>query len=137
MTEESLPCGMQSSEQIDDALTYSVIGAFFEVYNTLRYGFLERVYKKALERELRGRGHQVDREAPFRIYYKGEVLEEQRVDMLVDHSLVLEVKATYELPKIATRQLFNYLRATRLETGLLLHFGPEPKFYRITCRPRL
>ncbi len=127
---------MKSRSGVDDPLTASVIGAFYEVYNTLGFGFLERVYQKALERELRARGHDVNREYRAAVYYKGEVLEEQRVDMLVDQRLVVETKAASDLPKIARRQLYNYLRATRLELGLLLHFGPEPTFFRIECSSR-
>jgi len=66
--------------------------------------------------------------------YKGEELGTQRLDMIVDDKLVVETKSTYELHKAAVRQVYNYLRATRLEVGLLLHFGPEPKFYRLICQ---
>ncbi len=62
--------------------------------------------------------------------YKGEELAYQRLDMLIDEALIVEVKSTVELHKGANRQIYNYLRATSLEIGLLLHFGPEPKFYR-------
>jgi GxxExxY protein len=53
--------------------------------------------------------------------------------MIVDEKLVVEIKSCVELPKPAQRQLFNYLRATKLEVGLLLHFGLEPRFYRLVC----
>jgi GxxExxY protein len=119
---------------IEKELTRSAIGAFFEVYNTLGYGFLEHVYVRALEIELRNRGHRVVREVGVRIMYKGEELAYQRLDMIVDDKLVIETKSTYELHKGAKRQVFNYLRATNLAVGLLFHFGPEPKFYRSICR---
>ena len=115
-----------------EELIYSVIGAFFEVYNTLGYGFLEHLYLKALERELLARGHKVSREVWVSVMYKGEELGKQRLDMVVDDCIVIEIKSTYDLPKSATRQVFNYLRATDLKTGLLLHFGPEPKFFRLS-----
>jgi GxxExxY protein len=118
---------------VDEALTGSVIGAFFDVYNTLGHGFLEHVYVMALERELLARGHRVAREVGVRVMYKGAELATQRLDMLVEGRLVVEVKSTRELPKCAPRQLYNYLRATRLELGLLLHFGPEPRFHRQYC----
>jgi len=66
--------------------------------------------------------------------YKGEELAYQRLDMIVDDKLIIEIKSTYELHRGAKRQVFNYLRATNLEVGLLFHFGPEPKFYRSICR---
>jgi GxxExxY protein len=116
---------------VEEALTHSVIGAFFEVYNTLGFGFLEHIYVTALERELISRGHRVAREVSIRVRYKGEDLGQQRIDMLVDDKLVVETKSTYELHKAAPRQVFNYLRATNLEVGLLLHFGPEPSFFRL------
>ena len=125
---------MARGELIYERLTHSVIGAFYEVYNTLGFGFLEQVYVMALERELLARGHHVGREVFVPVHYKGEQLVRQRLDMVVDEKLVVEVKSTYELHGAAPRQVYNYLRATHLELGLLLHFGPHPKFYRILCR---
>ena len=122
---------MTPGELLEEKLTRSVIGAFFDVYNNLGFGFLEHLYVSALERELIARGHRVAREVVVRIYYKGEELGVQRLDMIVDEKLVIETKATLELHKIAVPQLFNYLRATNLDVGLLLHFGPDPKFYRV------
>lgn len=121
-------------ELIEEALTHSVIGAFFEVYNTLGFGFLEHIYVMALQRELIARGHRVAREVGVSVMYKGEELGNQRLDMVVDAKLVVETKSTYELHKAAQRQVYNYLRATGLEVGLLLHFGPEPRFYRLISR---
>ena len=115
----------------DEKLTRSLIGAFYEVYNTLGFGFLEHIYVMALERELRSRGHQVRREVGLCVMYKGEALAYQRMDMIVDGRVIIEVKSTYELHGAARRQLYNYLRATNIQVGLLFHFGPEPKFYRL------
>jgi len=125
---------MSRVQLIEESLTRSVIGAFFDAYNTLGFGFLEQVYVMALDRELRARSHRVEREVFVEVFYKGAALTTQRLDMVVDDKLIVEVKSTTELHKTATRQLFNYLRATNLEVGLLLHFGPEPRFYRAICR---
>jgi GxxExxY protein len=125
---------MARGELIYERLTHSVIGAFYDVYNTLGFGFLEQVYVTALERELRAHGHRVGREVFVPVYYKGEQIVRQRLDMIVDEKLVVEVKSTYELHGAAPRQVYNYLRATHLELGLLLHFGPHPKFHRILCK---
>jgi GxxExxY protein len=125
---------MAKYELFEEVLTGSVIGAFYDVYNTLRFGFLEHIYLLALERELLARGHRVARETGVRVMYKGVELGIQRLDMIVDEKLVIEVKATTELHKSALRQLRSYLRATNLEIGLLLHFGPQAKPYRLTCR---
>src|SRR5262245_29448980 len=88
----------------------------------------------ALERELRTRGHQVAREVSVPVFYKGEELSKERLDMVVDEKLVVEVKATLDLHKSARAQLFNYLKATKLEVGLLLHFGPFAHPYRAVSR---
>jgi len=125
---------MAHGELILERLTHSVIGAFFEVHNALGFGFLEYLYNAALERELVARGHFVGREVAVPVLYKGKELGRQRLDMIVDGMLVVETKSTYELHKAATRQVYNYLRATRLEVGLLLHFAPHPRFYRVVCR---
>ena len=122
---------MSDRELIEGWLTESVIGAFYEVYNTLGFSFLEQVYMAALERELRWRGHAVAREVWVPVFYKGEEISRQRIDMVVEERVVIEAKSTQELHKSAPRQVYNYLRATRLQVGLLLHFGPEPAFYRL------
>jgi GxxExxY protein len=124
---------MARSDLLEETLTRSVIGAFFEVYNTLGFGFLEHLYVMALERELLARGHRVAREVWARVDYKGENLGIQRIDMIVEERVVIETKAGSKLPEYAARQLFNYLRATNLEVGLLLHFGPKAAFHREIC----
>jgi GxxExxY protein len=125
---------MAIGELIEERLTHSVIGAFFEVYNELRLGLLECLYAAALERELIARGHRVAREVTVRVYYKGEEIGTQRLDLVVDEKVVVEIKSTRELHRDAWRQLHSYLKCTRLEVGLLLHFGSEAKFHRIVCR---
>jgi GxxExxY protein len=115
---------------IEKGLTGSIIEAFFEVYNVLGHGYLEEIYAKALERELMSRGHMVTREVSVRVVYKGQLVGLQRIDMLVDDKVLVEAKSTFELPVTAQRQVLNYLRATSIEVGLLLHFGPEPRFFR-------
>lgn len=118
---------------VEEALTYSVIGAFFKVHSSLGFGFLESVYAAALELELRNRGHRVARELSVAVLYEGVEVSRQRLDMVVDEALVVETKASEKLHKVALRQTYNYLRATNLEVGLLLHFGREAHFYRTMC----
>src|SRR5688572_28944668 len=125
---------MQVPDLVEERLTHSIIGAFYDVYNALGFGFLELVYLSALERELRARGHAVGREVYVPVLYKGDEVARQRIDMVVDQRVVVEAKSTQDLHKSAKRQVYNYLRATRLEVGLLLHFGPEPSFYRLVFR---
>ena len=114
-----------------ERLTYSVIGAFYAAYNELGFGFLEHIYKRALELELTARGHRVRREVFVQVRYKGDDIGWQRLAFVVDDILVIEVKSTRMLEPNATRQLFNYLKATNLRAGLLLHFGPKANVYRI------
>ena len=119
-------------------LTHPIIGGFYEAYHHLGYGLLESVYAPALCRELESRGLFVDREVWVDVFYKGEAIAKQRIDMMVNHSVIVEIKATERVLPFSRRQLLNYLRATQLELGLLLHFGPEPKVYRLinTLKPR-
>jgi GxxExxY protein len=125
---------MPRLELFEETLTRSAVGAFFDVYNALRFGFSEHIYMKALERELLARGHRVAREVVTCVMYKGVELCNQRLDMIVDDKLIVEAKATIELHKSAHRQLYSYLRATNLQVGLLLHFGPSANYYRLICR---
>jgi GxxExxY protein len=122
-----------SRQLLHDRLTHSVIGAFYEVYNTLSHGYLESIYLAALERELRMRGHRVARELSVHVMYKGDTIGMQQLDMVIDDVLVVEAKSTHTLHESASRQLYNYLRATNLEVGLLLHFGRKAQFFRIVC----
>lgn len=121
---------MTGDTLLERETTSHVIGAFFEVYNTLGYGFLERVCADTLEIELREHGRSVRREVAIPIWYKGRRISPQRVEMVVDDRVLLEIKSTNVLPLEAERQLMNYLRASSLSVGLLLHFGPEPRFRR-------
>jgi len=118
---------------IEEQLTRSVIGCFYAVHRALGFGFLEHVYANALDIELRSRGHDVAREFGVTVRYGGVEIAHQRLDMVVDERVVVEIKASESLHQDATRQLFNYLRATRLEVGLLLHFGRSAKFRRVIC----
>lgn len=127
---------MAHGELIEDRRTYSVIGAFYEVYRQLGFGLLESLYAKALEIELRERGHLVGREVYFPVMYKGHLLGRQRLDMLVDEVLIVETKATVALSKADSYQVHNYLKAANLPVALLLHFGPEPRPHRFTPRGR-
>jgi GxxExxY protein len=118
---------------IEKELTSTIIGAFYYVYNQLGYGFLEKIYSEAMARVLRKLGLKVEREVPVMIYLDGELLSVQRVDMLVESKVVVENKSTFQLAPSDHAQLNNYLAASELQVGLLLHFGPKPKFYRAVC----
>ena len=117
-------------------LTGSIIGAFYEVYNGLGFGLLESVYAAALALELSARGHLVEREVFVDVYYKGQPIARQRIDIIVDRAVAVEIKATEVLPRFSYRQLLSYLTVTRLEIGLILHFGPRARFYRMVSTNR-
>jgi len=116
---------------VEGDLTNSIINAFHEAYNTLDFGFVEPVYSSALEYELRNRDHRVQRELRVPVFYKGRRIAWQRLDMVVDGRVAVEIKALEVLPSSATRQLRSYLRATRLEVGLMLNFGRHPQHFRL------
>jgi GxxExxY protein len=106
------------------------VGCFFDVYNELGYGFVEPLYARALEITMRERGLWVDREYPLIVTFRGEQIGFCRIDMLVERRVVVELKSTERLAESARRQLRSYVTALRLDLGILLHFGPVPKFYR-------
>ena len=112
-------------------LTEVIISAFYKVYHTLGYGFLETVYRNALTVELGRRGLQVKRETPIEVFYEGVSVGTYRIDLLVADKVIVEVKTKVGLTAVDDKQLGNYLRATPFEVGLLFNFGPEPKLQRM------
>ena len=111
-------------------ITMAVISAYYEVYGTLGYGFLEKVGRNALAVELRRRGLKVELEKPIIVYYRGEPVGEYFADLVVADAVIVEIKAAKELAAEHEAQLLNYLKSTRYEVGLLLNFGPEAAFKR-------
>ncbi|MCF8234163.1 MAG: GxxExxY protein [Bacteroidales bacterium] len=110
--------------------TRKIIKAFYKVYNTLGYGFLERVYQNALLIELRKMGFDCVSEAPVKVYYEGVQVGDYRADILVDDCIIIENKAAEAISEQHEYQLINYLKATDIEIGLLLNFGKKPEFKR-------
>jgi len=106
-------------------LTEKVIQIFYRVYNKLGYGFLEKVYENAMMIELKKEGISAVSQFPVRVLYAGEVTGEYYADVLVDNKVVVEIKATKNLVEENEAQLLNYLKATNIEVGLLLNFGPK------------
>ena len=112
-------------------ITSAIIAAFYAVFRALGYGFSEHVQAAALERELTKRGLSVAREVSVPVYYDGDIIAWQRLDMIVNGVVVVEIKVGERLPEAAIPQLLNYLRCTQLEVGLLLQFGATPTFKRL------
>ncbi len=113
-----------------EEITQKIIGAFYTVYNTLGYGFLEKVYVNATAIELRKQGLQVVCQVPITVTYDGHIVGEYIADMLVENCVIVEFKAVWQLLTEHEAQLISYLNATPYEVGLLLNFGPQPKFMR-------
>ena len=111
-------------------LTASIIGAAFEISNTLGHGFLEGAYRKALIHELSIRGLSTAEEIPFEVTYKEAVLGRYFCDLLVEGTVVVELKAVNQLNSSHVGQLLNYLKASGLRVGLLFNFGRPRLEYR-------
>ena len=103
-------------------LTYKINGAVFEVNRVLGAGFLEKVYENALIIELRNQGLKAESQVPIKVYYKGNIVGEYVADILVEDSVILELKAVEQLQKIYEAQLINYLKSTGIRVGLLINF---------------
>ena len=113
-----------------EQLTEQIIRAFYTVYHTLGYGFLEKVYENSLTIELRKMGLVVVQQAEIKVYYTGVVVGEYYADLLVADAVIVELKAAQALLAEHEAQLLNYLKATPYEVGLLLNFGPKPEIRR-------
>ena len=111
-------------------LTQQIIQAFYRVYNTLGYGFLEKVYQKAMAIELQNRGLRIVPQAPMQVFYEGQVVGEYYADLLVEGRVILELKAVPAIIAEHGAQLVNYLKASTIEVGLVMNFGPKPEFQR-------
>ncbi|MAT69921.1 MAG: GxxExxY protein [Planctomycetaceae bacterium] len=110
---------------IDDDLTRTIIGCAYDVHNALGSGFLESVYERALALELRSKGLEVQVQAPLEVVYRGESVGSFFADMIVERRVIVELKAIDDLATIHEVQLVNYLRATGIDIGLLINFGPS------------
>jgi GxxExxY protein len=111
-------------------ITEKVIKAFYKVYNTLGYGFLEKVYENALFVELDAIGLTVNKQAPISVYYEDKEVGTYFADLIVEGLVIIELKACEYLCDEHELQLINYLKATEIEVGLLLNFGKKPELKR-------
>jgi GxxExxY protein len=121
---------LATPELIHGDLTDKIIKSFYHVYNTLGYGFLEKVYENALALTLRNQGLTVHHQQPITVRFEGAVVGEYFADLIVDGKVIIELKAADVIAKQHEAQLLNYLRASDIEVGVLLNFGPEAKFKR-------
>lgn len=118
-------------EYLHSELTQNIIKVFFKVYNTLGFGFLEKVYERALIIELKKQGFDVKSQYPIIVYYEGQEVGVFYADIIVNELVILELKAIELIAPENEAQLINYLRATKIEVGLLLNFGQKPQIRRL------
>ena len=111
-------------------LTEKIIKIFYRVYNKLGYGFLERVYENAMMIEFKREGISAVQQSAIKVFYEDKIVGEYFADILVDDKVIVELKASRSLGLENEAQLLNYLKATDIEVGLLLNFGPKPEIKR-------
>ncbi|QEG32810.1 GxxExxY protein [Bythopirellula goksoeyrii] len=111
-------------------LTDRIIHGFYHVYNSLGYGFLEKVYENSLGITLSKSGCTVKQQWPIAVMFEEEIVGEYFADLLVNESVIIEVKAAESIAKEHEAQLVNYLKATGYQVGLILNFGPKAEFRR-------
>lgn len=126
---------MNADQRRLDSITENVIGCAFTVANTLGSGFLEKVYENALAHELREAGLSVQQQQPISVRYKGVVIGEFLADLLVENSVIVELKCAKAFDEVHMAQCLNYLKATGLKVCLLINFGsPKIEVKRVVNR---
>jgi GxxExxY protein len=111
--------------------TELIIKAFYNIYNTLGYGFLEKVYENSMMIELKLLGLNCEKQKPISVFYKNLNVGEYFADIIIENKVIVELKATEGICEEHEAQLLNYLKATEIEVGLLLNFGKKPQFKRL------
>ena len=122
---------MNQQHLLHKELTKEILATFFQVHYELGYGFNESVYSKAMAYALEDVGIKTKREVPTIVHFRGREVGRFRADHVVETSVLLELKVGIGLPEGTTAQVLNLLRASKIEVGLILHFGLKPKFQRL------
>lgn len=117
-------------EYLCQNITEKIIKAFYNVYNSLGFGFLEKVYENSMLIELQSFNLKCERQKQLDVFYKGKKVGEYFADIIVEDKVILELKAAETLIPEHEAQLLNYLKATSIEVGLLLNFGKTPQIKR-------
>jgi GxxExxY protein len=125
--------GRGDRELLHRSLTETILKVFYEVYNELGAGFLESLYSRAMPVALRSARLRAAREVTPEVRFRGHAVGVFQADLVVENRIVPELKAAEALVPGHVAQLLNYLRATDLEVGLLLNFGPRPSFRRVVA----
>ena len=111
-------------------LTHKVIGSAYKVYNTLGFGFLEKVYENSLKIELKKYGIYVQQQVKLPVWYEGQQVGIYFPDLWIERQLIVEIKAAVGLAPEHEMQLIHYLAATGIDHGLLINFGPKVQVKR-------
>ena len=114
---------MGDEKIIEKELVYKINSCVFEVYRELGHGFLERVYEKALLIEFNSQRLKAQAQVPIQVHYKGEIVGDYYADLVIEDKVIIELKAQEHLNKAHDAQLLNYLKATKIEVGLLVNFA--------------
>lgn len=112
-------------------ITEDILKVYYDIYNELGCGFLEKVYQNSMYFELKSKGYKVEAQRPIKVYFKNQLVGEYYADLLIEDKVIVELKACELLMNAHVAQLMNYLKATEIEVGLLLNFGEEAEFKRI------
>jgi len=116
---------------LHQSITDAILKVYYEVYNELGFGFLEKVYQNAMFLELKSRGFKVEAQKQIKVYFKKQLVGEYYSDLLVEDKVIIELKACELLMNAHVAQIMNYLKATPIKVGMLLNFGEEPEFKRL------
>jgi len=111
-------------------LTEKIIEIYYRVYNKLGYGFLEKIYENAMMIEFKKENISAVSQSAIKVLYEGEIVGEYFADILISDKIILEIKAAKNIAEEHEAQLLNYLKATNIQVGLLLNYGPKPNFKR-------
>lgn len=118
------------SELLHGNVTSAILRSFYSVYNDLGYGFLEKVYENAMFGKLRDDGLSVRQQFPVRVVYEGRTIGDFFADLMINERVIVEIKSVEYVSRAHEAQLVNYLKATGIEVGMLLNFGPQADFRR-------
>jgi len=131
MTSDQPPAPADQREYKYSELTEQVIGAYYEVYNELGFGFFENVYEGAMAVALKSKGLDLQRQVAIPVWFRGQKIGVYEADLVINGCVIIELKACRTLEPAHEAQLLHYLRSTAIEVGLLLNFGPKPQVRRL------
>ncbi|MEO7996014.1 MAG: GxxExxY protein [Gemmatimonadaceae bacterium] len=128
--------GKSAEKLVHGEITNKIIRAFYDVYDELTPGIPESAFHKAMQIALRDLGVKFETEVDLSVYFRGELVGKYRADLIVEGKVIVEIKTAPRIVEAHINQLFGYLKISQLQVGLLLNFGPEPKFERYFLNSR-